>query len=314
MSALAAVIGVCFASSLAVDAHASSPAADYDDLVADSESGPDIASVVVTQPTPAEVSFTVRFANRALRAEELLAIDFDTDLESDTGDEDGFEFAIEVFGGETTLWRWEQRSRNWDHVESDALESRREPTTLIVTVLLRDLRSPESFGFSVLADANPDDEHAPADLAPDDGRWRYPPADWGSLNWPLFGLLMSVIVAGTIVALFVPGSIDALRAPGWRLLKSPVLWPFAVFVLVAFGATIGALWDGSYPADQTEADVFRSNLMHGAALGAFMTGIVVALLAAHLLRRRSGASSFESLRMVVWRSLERKVTRRGSRR
>lgn len=318
MSVLAVVVGVCsmsFASFSAVEARASSPAY-YDDRITGLEFGPDIASVVVAQPTPDEVSFTVRFHNRALRTEELLALDLDTDLDSDTGDEDGFDFGIEFLGDETTLWRWQQGTRDWDLAESDALETRRESTMLIVTISSRDLGSPEAFEFVALADANPDDENAPVDLAPDEGRWRYPPADWESMNWPRFWLLMATTVAGTIVAFFVPGSIDALRAPGWRMLKSPVLWPFGIFVFMAFFATLGALWGGDYPADQTEGDVFRSGLMEGAALGAVTTGIVVALLGVQLLRRRlrrrHGVTSFKSFRMVARRSLERKITRHGS--
>jgi hypothetical protein len=301
---------MAFASFLAVDARAGSPDAYYEDPVGEVEFGPDIASVVVTQATPAEISLAIRFANRSLRADELLAIDFDTDLEDDTGD-DGSDVGVEVFGGETTLWRWRQSSRGWDHVVSDALESRWDSTTLIVTVSFHDLGSPDAFRFSVFADANPDDKRAPADLAPAWGRWRYPPAEEGSMNWPLFGLLMSVIVVGTIGALFVPGSIDALRAPGWRMLKSPVLWPFAAFALVALVATVGGLWGGTHP-DESEGELFRSNLMGGAVLGAIAAGVVFALLGAQFLRRRSGASSFEAVRLVVRRSLDGKTTRRGS--
>lgn len=183
VAVVTAGLALVVSGSLSAGARSAGPAAVtansvvFVDSTGDSGTAPDINTVRVSNDDAGLVSFAVAFTNRtSLGATELLAIDLDTDANATTGDQPlGFDYGIQLYGGESTLWRWDATALDWVIAPMNTLTARWSGSTVTLSVSAKELGGTKAFRFGVISDANPDDEAAPIDLGPDFGRdlWAY---------------------------------------------------------------------------------------------------------------------------------------------
>lgn len=149
----------------------------FQDSTGDSGAAPDIDTVRVSNDDAGLLTFGVTLANRtSLGATELLTIDLDTDGNAAKGEPPlGLDYGIQLYGGVSTLWRWDAAALEWVIAPMNSLTTRWAGSTVTVSVATSELGGTKAFRFGVYADANPDDEAAPYDIGPDAGRelWAY---------------------------------------------------------------------------------------------------------------------------------------------
>jgi hypothetical protein len=148
----------------------------FQDSTGDSSAAPDIATVTVSNDDTKTLTFDVRFANRdLLNPSEVVDVSIDTDANPMTGQPPyGFDYGIEVYRG-PSLWRWNATTQDWDIAPMNSLISQTVSGGMIIKVGAADLGGTSKFRFGVSADANPEDQAAPVDYAPDAGKdlWAY---------------------------------------------------------------------------------------------------------------------------------------------
>ena len=143
--------------------------ATYNDPIGDSQTAPDIGSVVVSNDDARMVSIAITFANRtALGGTDWVDVEFDTDLDADTGTSGGTEYIIAFFRGEARLGRFDEDEDEWVDAPMETVTAAWAGSTLTLKVSTREIGSPTQFRFALWADANIADLHAPYDEAPDE--------------------------------------------------------------------------------------------------------------------------------------------------
>ena len=144
----------------------------YTDPTGDSETAPDIGTVVVSNDDAGMLSVAVTFANRtALGPTEGFLAAFDTDRNPATGygvpSPVGFDYTIEIYRSSLALFRFDEDSEEFEPMPKKTLTSTWAGPTLTVSVSGRELGLTNGdLPFFIAADSNPDDDDAPWDTAP----------------------------------------------------------------------------------------------------------------------------------------------------
>ncbi|HSL65079.1 MAG TPA: hypothetical protein VK874_10525, partial [Gaiellaceae bacterium] len=145
----------------------------YTDPTGDSETAPDIGTVVVSNDDAGMLSLAVTFANRTgLGPTEFFGVALDTDRNMATGyglpSPVGFDYSLEVYRSRLGLFRYDELSEEFEPMPTKTLTSTWAGPTLTVSVSGREIGLTNGdLPFLILADSNPDDEEAPVDAAPD---------------------------------------------------------------------------------------------------------------------------------------------------
>ena len=145
--------------------------ATYNDPIGDSQTAPDIGTVVVSNDDAGMLSFAITLANRkaALGGTDWVDVEFDTDIDAETGTTyGGTEYIIAFFSGETRLGRFDEDEDEWVAAPMKTVTAAWAGSTLTMKVSTSDIGSPTQFRFALWADANMADLDAPHDEAPDE--------------------------------------------------------------------------------------------------------------------------------------------------
>jgi hypothetical protein len=95
-------------SSPATPAATAANSTDYQDSAGENPAAPDITTLTVSNTDAGIVSFRINIPNRATFSSDMyVAVEVDTDNNANTGSPEGTEYAIEVFQGEASLFRWD---------------------------------------------------------------------------------------------------------------------------------------------------------------------------------------------------------------
>jgi hypothetical protein len=159
----------------------------FEDSTAEAAGAPDITTVVVSNNDAGVITFKINVPGRATLTEDMIVeLLVDADNNPATGDQDpnnlGAEYAIELFGGTATLFRWDGTTysrRGADPPQSSLIFS-----GLTIKINASELGGTTRFNFNtfvatgVVFDRNTGDvdfSRAQADFAPDlgHGLWNY---------------------------------------------------------------------------------------------------------------------------------------------
>jgi hypothetical protein len=152
----------------------------FQDSTAERADSPDITTVVVSNTNAGEVTFKVNGPPR-LTDDMLVDLVVDSDNTASTGDPDtGAEYAIELFGGEANLFRWD--GTNFSRRTNDPSQSTLTFSQLTLKINASELGNTSRFNFAVtvitgitIVNGDLDFSAAHADFAPDlgHGLWNY---------------------------------------------------------------------------------------------------------------------------------------------
>ena len=159
---------------------------------------PDISTVTVTSYDGGTTSFQISLPGvDAFSSDMIVRTYIDSDRNSATGDQDGYDYMIQTTPGQgapvkaestkcwdqpvSTLYSWD--GSTWVAKDTDSLRSRYEDETLTVELNSEDTGNAMAFDFAVYAAANvgysdssaPDLSSASFDRAPDSGSYTYQP-------------------------------------------------------------------------------------------------------------------------------------------
>lgn len=146
----------------------------YKDGTGENPAAPDISTVVVSNDDDRFVSFQIQFSNRTdIGPTEVIHILLDADQQRATGEPPlGFDYDIQFYGREATLWRWNATANDWSLAPSTTLTSHPAPSSLTLRVNANELGQTSFFRFIVEAGADIDGPNPQWDAAPN------PPALW----------------------------------------------------------------------------------------------------------------------------------------
>jgi hypothetical protein len=152
----------------------------FQDSTAERPDSPDITTVVVSNTNAGAVTFKINGPVR-LTDDMLLDLLVDSDNNAATGDPDtGGEYAIELFGGEANLYRWD--GTNFSRRTNDPPQSTLTFAQLAISINASELGNTTRFNFAVtvitgvtIVNGELDFSAAHADFAPDlgHGLWNY---------------------------------------------------------------------------------------------------------------------------------------------
>jgi hypothetical protein len=159
----------------------------FEDSTGERQGAPDINTVVVSNNDAGVISFAINVPGRGALTEDMIVeIIIDSDNNTATGDQDpdnlGGDYAIELFGGNANLYKWDGTTysrRGADPPQASLIFS-----GLTVRINAADLGNTTRFNFStfvatgIVVDRNTGDvdfSNAVADFAPDlgHGMWNY---------------------------------------------------------------------------------------------------------------------------------------------
>jgi hypothetical protein len=186
VKALAAVVGSC----ALVPSAAAAPTANtktFQDSTGERAGAPDITTVVVSNNDAGVITFKINVPGRGALTEDMyVALTVDADNNPATGDpgpvSPGGEYAIELFQGNATLFRWD--GTNYSRRANDPPQSSLIFSGLSIRINASDLGNTKRFNFNtvvatgVIVDPNTGDtdfSKALDDFAPDlgHGLWNY---------------------------------------------------------------------------------------------------------------------------------------------
>jgi hypothetical protein len=152
----------------------------FQDSTGERADSPDITTVVVSNTNAGAISFKINGPAR-LTDDMLADLVIDSDNNAATGDPDtGGEYAIELFGGEANLFRWD--GTNFSRRTNDPPQSTLTFSQLTITINASELGNTTRFNFAVtvitgitIVNGDLDFSAARADFAPDlgHGLWNY---------------------------------------------------------------------------------------------------------------------------------------------
>jgi hypothetical protein len=151
----------------------------YQDSTGELADAPDITSVVVSNTNTGDITFKVNGPPR-LTDDMLVDMLVDSDNTASTGDPDsGAEYAIELFGGEANLFKWD--GTNFTRRANDPPQATLTFSQLTLKINASELGNTTKFGFDVVVitgivvDRNGDLDftNARGDAAPDPGHGFY---------------------------------------------------------------------------------------------------------------------------------------------
>jgi hypothetical protein len=152
----------------------------FQDSTGERADSPDITTVVVSNTNAGAISFKINGPAR-LTDDMLADLVIDSDNNAATGDPDtGGEYAIELFGGEANLFRWD--GTNFSRRTNDPPQSTLTFSHLTITINASELGNTTRFNFAVtvitgitIVNGDLDFSAARADFAPDlgHGLWNY---------------------------------------------------------------------------------------------------------------------------------------------
>jgi hypothetical protein len=152
----------------------------FQDSTAERADSPDITTVVVSNTNAGAVTFKINGPPR-FTDDMLVDLVIDSDNTATTGDPDtGGEYAIELFGGEANLFKWD--GTNFSRRTNDPPQSTLTFSQLAITINASELGNSARFNFAVtvitgvtLVNGDLDFSAAHADFAPDlgHGLWNY---------------------------------------------------------------------------------------------------------------------------------------------
>lgn len=152
----------------------------FQDSTAERADSPDITTVVVSNTNAGEITFKVNGPPR-LTDDMLVDLVVDSDNNAATGEPDtGGEYAIELFGGEANLFRWD--GTNFSRRTNDPSQSTLTFSQLTLKINASELGNTTRFNFAVtvitgitIVNGDLDFSAAHADFAPDlgHGLWNY---------------------------------------------------------------------------------------------------------------------------------------------
>jgi hypothetical protein len=152
----------------------------FQDSTGERADSPDITTVVVSNTNAGAISFKINGPAR-LTDDMLADLVIDSDNSAATGDPDtGGEYAIELFGGEANLFRWD--GTNFSRRTNDPPQSTLTFSQLTITINASELGNTTRFNFAVtvitgitIVNGDLDFSAARADFAPDlgHGLWNY---------------------------------------------------------------------------------------------------------------------------------------------
>jgi hypothetical protein len=146
----------------------------FQDSTGERPDSPDITTVVVSNTNAGEISFKINGPPR-FTEDMLVALDLDTDNNPATGDPDtGADYAIELFGGEANLFRWD--GTNFSRRQNDPAQSTLTFSQLTIKINASELGNTKRLGFDVvvitgitIVNGDLDFTAARGDAAPDPG-------------------------------------------------------------------------------------------------------------------------------------------------
>lgn len=160
----------------------------FADSTGEQPSGPDITAVVASNNDAGAISFEILLPNRTtLPPEMLIGVTIDSDANPQTGDpeSDGADYAIEFFGGQANLFKWD--GTNFTRRAGDppqvSLITSATPGSLTITINASELGGTRKLGFQVIVitgivvnqqTGDLDFTNARGDAAPDIGHGLYP--------------------------------------------------------------------------------------------------------------------------------------------
>jgi hypothetical protein len=152
----------------------------FQDSTAERPDSPDITTVVVANTNAGAITFRVNGPTR-LTDDMLVDIVVDSDNTATTGDPDtGGEYAIELFGGEANLFKWD--GTNFSRRTNDPPQSTLTFSQLAISINASELGNTTRFNFAItvitgvtVVNGDLDFSSARADFAPDlgHGLWNY---------------------------------------------------------------------------------------------------------------------------------------------
>jgi hypothetical protein len=152
----------------------------YQDSTGERADSPDITTVVVSNTNAGDLTFKVNGPAR-LTDDMLVDLVVDSDNNAATGDPDtGGEYAIELFGGEANLYRWD--GTNFSRRTNDPPQSTLTFAQLTLRINTSELGNTTRFNFALtvitgitIVNGDLDFSAARADFAPDlgHGLWNY---------------------------------------------------------------------------------------------------------------------------------------------
>ena len=157
----------------------------YTDSTGENPAAPDITTIVASNNDAGLISFKINVPNRAsLTVDMLIAMEVDTDNNAATGNPDGTDYAIELFGGEVALFKWDGENftrRAGDPPATSLIFAYQGGATL--TISAAELGNTKNLRFSAIVIAglttdpvtgDLDFTNATADVAPAIGAGLYP--------------------------------------------------------------------------------------------------------------------------------------------
>jgi hypothetical protein len=167
-------------SSAAAPAAITANSVTFQDSTGERADAPDITTVVVSNTNAGAITFKVNGPPR-FTDDMLIDLVIDSDNTATTGDPDtGGEYAIELFGGEANLFRWD--GTNFSRRVNDPPQSTLTFSQLAITINASELGNTPRFNFAVtvitgvtVVNGDLDFSAAHADFAPDlgHGLWNY---------------------------------------------------------------------------------------------------------------------------------------------
>jgi hypothetical protein len=148
----------------------------YQDSTGENPAAPDITTIVVSNNDAGIITFRVNVPNRPTFTQDMLiGLEVDTDNNPQTGNEDGADYAVELFQGEAALFRWDGSNftrRPGDPPFTSLVFSYRAGVS--ISISRAELGNTSRFRFSVVAisgvvidpDSGLDFSGAAADFAP----------------------------------------------------------------------------------------------------------------------------------------------------
>ncbi len=125
----------------------------YQDSSGEDPAAPDITTLTVSNNDAGVISFRMNIPNRpTLTQDMLIALEVDSDNNPATGSSDGTDYAIELFGGEVALFRWDGTNftrRAGDPPATSLIFAYQGGVTITITAA--ELGNTRSFKFSTVA-------------------------------------------------------------------------------------------------------------------------------------------------------------------